>query len=69
MMTTQTVTEFCSRWLPCWTGNQPEKLLEFYTEDAFYCDPTAKQGLRGKEPILAYFKKLLRNNPDWRWAQ
>ena len=58
---------FCSAWLNSWTGNQPDKLLGFYTEDALYLDPANKQGLKGHKELLPYFSKLLRFNTDWRW--
>jgi hypothetical protein len=57
---------FCSEWLSAWTGNRPDKLLAFYSEDAFYRDPAKPEGLRGTELAL-YFKKLLARNPDWKW--
>ena len=60
--------EFCKRWLPAWTGNQPEALAEFYSDEALYIDPANKEGLRGREEILRYFKKLLASNPRWRWT-
>jgi hypothetical protein len=59
--------EFCRKWLPAWTGNQPETLIEFYSDNAVYVDPANKDGLRGRDQILQYFKKLLATNPDWRW--
>ncbi|MHB8086426.1 MAG: nuclear transport factor 2 family protein, partial [Dehalococcoidia bacterium] len=60
--------ELCARWLPAWTGNHPDKLIEFYTSDAFYSDhPAHREGLRGHEQILPYFKRLLAANPQWRW--
>ncbi|HEX7964680.1 MAG TPA: nuclear transport factor 2 family protein [Gammaproteobacteria bacterium] len=57
---------FCSDWLAAWTGNRPERLRSFYTEDAYYADPGRPQGLRGAE-LLPYFRKLLAKNPDWAW--
>ncbi|AOP36338.1 hypothetical protein A0128_20175 [Leptospira tipperaryensis] len=60
--------DFCIRWLSAWTGNQPERLILFYAEDAFYLDPTAKKGFKGHGKILPYFKILLRNNPNWKWT-
>jgi len=27
---------FAAAWLPAWTVNEPERLLEFYAGDAFY---------------------------------
>ena len=60
-------SEFCEQWLNAWTGNRPELLLSFYSEDAFYSDPANKQGLRGHAELIPYFKKLLKYNPDWKW--
>ena len=59
---------FCNAWLPAWTGNAPDALIGFYTADALYLDPTVKNGLKGHGEILPYFKKLLKNNPDWKWT-
>jgi len=69
MMTAQQAREFADRWLPAWTGNNPEKLVAFYSEDAFYLDPAIPDGVKGKKKILAYFKKLLAQNPEWVWTQ
>ncbi len=60
---------FADRWLPAWGGNRPELLVSFYSDDAFYCDPAIPQGVRGRERLLAYFRKLLGRNPDWVWTQ
>lgn len=60
---------FAARWLPAWTGNEPERLADFYTDDAAYLDPAVPQGLRGRAQILGYFTKLLARNPDWVWTQ
>jgi hypothetical protein len=59
--------DFCNKWLPSWSGNNPEALLEFYASDAFYLDPTVKNGLRGHGQMKIYFSKLLKNNPHWQW--
>jgi hypothetical protein len=59
---------FAERWLPAWTGNRPELLASFYTDDAFYADPAIPRGVRGREALLAYFRKLLGRNPDWVWT-
>ncbi len=61
------IIEFCDLWLDAWTGNKPEKLIDFYSEDAFYLDPAKPDGLKGRERIFAYFKKLLAANPNWIW--
>jgi len=50
---------FAERWLPAWSGNNPESLASFYSEDAFYLDPAVPDGIRGKPALLAYFRKLL----------
>jgi hypothetical protein len=60
---------FAEKWLPAWSGNNPELLASFYAEDAFYLDPGVPQGVRGKPALLVYFRKLLANNPNWVWSQ
>jgi len=60
--------DFCARWLPAWQGNNPEALIQFYSDNAIYIDPANKEGLNGREQILAYFKKLLARNPNWKWT-
>jgi steroid delta-isomerase-like uncharacterized protein len=61
--------DFAARWLPAWTGNQPEALLEFYAEDTCYSDPAVPQGVQGKSALRTYFTRLLAANPDWVWTQ
>lgn len=61
------VVEFCNQWLNTWTGNKPDRLINFYTKDALYIDPANKNGLKGHDQLLPYFKKLLSLNPDWKW--
>lgn len=60
---------FAEKWLPAWTGNDPELLAGFYSEDAFYVDPAVPGGINGKTALLAYFRKLLGYNPNWVWTQ
>lgn len=60
--------EFAAKWLPAWTGNDPERLASFYTEDAFYSDPAIPEGVRGREALLEYFRVLLAHNPGWVWT-
>ncbi len=62
------MNEFITRWLEAWTGNRPETLLAYYSDDAFYADPAKPGGLRGKEALRTYFGKLLSLNPDWVWT-
>ena len=69
MMTKQETKEFAAKWLPAWTGNQPDRLAGFYSEDAFYLDPGIPDGVKGKEALLKYFQKLLAQNPKWIWTQ
>ncbi|MFW9846735.1 MAG: nuclear transport factor 2 family protein [Candidatus Thorarchaeota archaeon] len=59
--------EFCENWLAAWTGNQPERLLQFYANHAFYRDPAKPDGIKGHDQLLPYFQKLLERNPDWEW--
>ena len=68
-LTAPEAREFAEKWLPAWTGNNPELLAGFYADDAFYLDPGIPGGVRGREALLAYFKKLLSYNPAWEWQQ
>ncbi len=61
--------QFAEDWLPAWSGNNPELLAGFYAEDAFYLDPGIPDGVKGKNNLLAYFRKLLSGNPHWIWTQ
>jgi ketosteroid isomerase-like protein len=38
-MTHLNAAEFAQRWLPAWTGNDPERLAAFCSDDALYVDP------------------------------
>lgn len=67
-LTPQEARAFAERWLPAWTGNDPERLVDFYTPDAVYLDPAVPEGLSGREAILAYFRRLLAKNPEWAWT-
>lgn len=67
-MSPQEYKEFTTRWLPAWTGNRPELLASFYSEDAFYSDPAIPKGVRGRAALTRYFKRLLGANPDWVWT-
>jgi len=67
-MTADEARAFADQWLPAWTGNRPELLASFYTDDAFYSDPAVARGVRGRTELLAYFTKLLAHNPEWVWT-
>ncbi len=69
MMRKEDAEEFASRWLPAWTGNEPEKLASYYSDDCFYLDPGIPNGVKGKAELIGYFRKLLAQNPDWVWSQ
>lgn len=58
---------FCHRWLAAWTGNRPEELIRFYADDVYYQDPARPKGIKGKEALLNYFRKLLPKYPNWIW--
>jgi hypothetical protein len=68
-LTAEEARAFAERWLPAWTGNDPERLAAFYSDDTLYLDPGVPDGVRGKEALLGYFRKLLAYNPDWVWTQ
>ncbi|PKN19997.1 MAG: hypothetical protein CVU71_06435 [Deltaproteobacteria bacterium HGW-Deltaproteobacteria-6] len=61
--------QFAEKWLPAWSGNNPELLASFYSDDAIYLDPGIPGGVKGKAELLAYFRKLLAVNPNWIWTQ
>ena len=61
------IVTFCQNWLTSWTGNNPEKLISFYSKTAYYQDPANPKGLKGHDRIFPYFKKLLAANPKWIW--
>jgi len=61
------ITTFCQNWLTAWTGNNPEKLISFYSKTAYYQDPANPKGLKGYDNLFPYFKKLLSANPNWTW--
>ena len=66
-MPAKNLKNFIDNWLLTWTGNQPEKLLGYYAEDALYRDPARPAGLCGHAEMRPYFQKLLAANPDWVW--
>jgi ketosteroid isomerase-like protein len=68
-MNQQSLETFCDRWLASWTGNRPEALLAFYSDDAFYSDPAFPAGLRGHDALRGYLEKLLARNPSWVWTR
>ncbi len=59
--------DFCNQWLPAWTGNKPELLISFYSDDAFYSDPFIPKGLKGKVKISAYLKNFVSFYPNWKY--
>ena len=69
MFTREEAREFALQWLPAWTGNDPEKLAKFYSDDCFYLDAGIPEGAQGKTELLNYFTKLLSQNPGWVWTQ
>jgi hypothetical protein len=68
-MNEQEAHAFAERWLPAWTGNDPEQLLAFYAPDARYQDPALSRPLIGRDALRTYFTKLLARYPDWVWIQ
>ena len=67
MMKEKEIIEFSKKWLESWTGNNPEKLITFYSDNSYYQDPANPNGLNSHKQILPYFKKLLEANPNWKW--
>jgi SnoaL-like domain len=69
MMSKEEAENFASKWLPAWTGNRPEELADYYSDDCFYMDAGIPDGAKGKAELTVYFRKLLAQNPDWVWTQ
>lgn len=67
--TSSEAQRFADAWLPAWSGNKPDLLASFYSDDAFYLDPGVPAGITGKAALLAHFRKLLGYNPSWIWSQ
>ncbi len=59
---------FAEKWLPAWSGNRPELLASFYSQDVFYSDPAIPEGVRGHDALLEYFTRLPAWNPEWVWT-
>lgn len=68
-MNEEDAREFASRWLPAWTGNRPEVLADYYSDDCFYSDANIPDGANGKTELIEHFRKLLAQNPHWVWTQ
>ena len=49
-----------------WTGNDPQRLVDYYDKDCVYSDPTGTY--YGHKQLLPYLKKLLSRNPNWVWT-
>lgn len=58
---------FCDRWLPAWTGGDPQRLIQFYSDDVFYSDPARPGGVVGRAALANYFSRLLSRYPEWVW--
>ena len=69
MMSCEKAQEFASRWLPAWTGNDPERLASYYSDNCLYIDGSVPNGVKGKDQLIRHFSKLLGDNPEWVWTQ
>jgi len=58
MMKKEEAKEFASRWLPAWTGNKPEKLASYYSDDCFYLDAGIPNGAKGKADLNKWLAKI-----------
>ena len=43
--------QFAQRWLPAWTGNDPQRLAAFYSDDVLYVDPGIPAGAQTLEVV------------------
>ncbi len=68
-MTEAEARAFCNKWLPNFVGGEPslEKLMTFYTPNAYYEDPNVPEGRRGKAEVGGFLKLLLKKYPAWKF--
>lgn len=59
---------FSEEWLPSWTGGNADRLLQFFSDDAFYSAPAIRAGIIGSTALRRYFERLLAAFPEWRWT-
>src|SRR3954468_16558287 len=57
----------CKSWLEGWSGNRPEHLISFYSDDVYFQDPVRSGGIKGRASLLKYITKMLSRFPTWRW--
>lgn len=68
------IERFNADWLKAWTNKDVERLLDFYSADAFYADPQTAGGIRGHDALRAYLQALFAGtpkmtyNPETVWA-
>ena len=60
---------FAKDWLDAWSGNNPDKLLNFYHSNVSYLDPFLTEEITSRDSLSLYLKKLLQKNPNWSWSQ
>jgi len=60
-LTAAEARQFAEKWLPAWTGNDPELLAGFYSDDAIYLDPAIPAGVKGKTALLAELARARRS--------
>lgn len=66
-MNKKELESYLGKWIKSWSGNEPDKLIKFYSANAYFQDPLNPKGLSKKKEIEPYFKKLLAKNPNWEW--
>jgi SnoaL-like domain len=60
---------FCDAWFAAWTGTDADRLAAYYAEDCFYSDPGKPEGIRGRDALSRYLRRLLAANPKLVWTR
>lgn len=56
------------KYLASWSGNDPAKVLKFFSKNASFVDPANPNGISNKKDLEAYLVPLLKKNSAWKWS-
>jgi len=67
-MNNKDLKKYVHKYMECWSDNNPEELLKYYSKNIRFVDPANPQGLKGKSGLESYLVPLLRRNSNWNWT-
>lgn len=56
-------------WFAAWNSRDPQKTIQFYTDDAIFDNVALGKVVRGKNETLTYLKALFTDYPDFKIEQ